>query len=122
MLAFNGRVNGKPAILAHIYGTQPAPTSTVLPFLLRGSHGTYGTTMEASLPQATGSWGYVTGLRMSLRRRFSYRGKSHNYLSAGCPAPAGFPAAAFPLARTSFAFAGGLTLVSVLNQSCRARG
>ncbi len=27
VLAFNGRLGGKPAILAHIYGTQPAPTS-----------------------------------------------------------------------------------------------
>jgi hypothetical protein len=122
VLAFNGRIHGKPAILAHIYGTQPAPTSTVLPFLLRNGHGTYGTTLEASLPQATGSWGYVTGLRMNLRRSFTYRGKSHSYLSAGCPAPAGVRAAAFPLARTSFAFAGSLTLVSVLNQSCRAQG
>ena len=122
VLAFNGRVHGKPAILAHIYGTQPAPTSTVLPFLLRGARGTYGTTLEASLPRATGSWGYVTGLRMNLRRRFSYRGRSRSYLSAGCPAPAGFPSAAFPLARTSFAFAGGLTLVSVLNRTCRAQG
>ncbi len=122
VLAFNGRINGKAAILAHIYGTQPAPTSTVLPFLLRNGHGTYGTTLEASLPQATGSWGYVTGLRMSLRRRFTYRGKSHSYLSAGCPAPAGFRVAAFPLARTSFAFAGSLTLVSVLNQTCQAQG
>jgi DNA-binding beta-propeller fold protein YncE len=122
VLAFNGRVNGKPAILAHIYGTQPAPTSTVLPFLLRNAHGTYGTTLEASLPQATGSWGYVTGLRMNLRRRFTYRGRSHSYLSAGCPAPAGFHAAEFPLARTSFDFAGSLTLVSVLNRTCRARG
>jgi DNA-binding beta-propeller fold protein YncE len=122
VLAFNGKVNGKPAILAHIYGTDPAPTSTVLPFLLRGGHGAYGTTLEASLPQATGSWGYVTGLRMSLRRRFSYRGKSRSFLSAGCPAPAGFPSASFPLAKTSFAFAGDLMLDAVLNRTCRARG
>jgi DNA-binding beta-propeller fold protein YncE len=122
VLAFNGRVNGKPAILAHIYGTQPAPTSTVLPFVLGSAHGTYGTVLEASLPQATGSWGYVTGLRMNLRRRFSSHGKARSYLSAGCPAPAGFPSAAFPLARTSFSFSGGLTLVSVLNRTCRAQG
>jgi DNA-binding beta-propeller fold protein YncE len=122
VLAFNGRVNGKPAILAHIYGTQPAPTSAVLPFLLSDSHGTYGTTLEASLPQATGSWGYVTGLKMSLRRRFSYRGKARSFLSAGCPAPAGFPSAVFPLARTSFVFAGGPNLVSVLNRTCTAKG
>lgn len=122
VLAFNGRLHGKPAILAHIYGTQPAPTSTVLPFLINDSRGTYGTVLEASLPQATGDWGYVTGLKMNLRRHFSYRGRGRSYLSAGCPAPAGFSKAAFPLARTSFDFVGGLTLVSILNRSCQTRG
>jgi DNA-binding beta-propeller fold protein YncE len=122
VLAFNGRLHGKPAILAHIYGTQPVPTSYVLPFSIGDSRGTYGTVLEASLPHATGDWGYVTGLEMKLRRSFSYRGKRRSYLSAGCPAPAGFPGAVFPLARTSFAFAGGMTLVSVLNRSCRAKG
>jgi len=121
VLAFNGKVDGRPAILAHIYGTQPVPTSIVLPFLLRGGHGAYGTTLEASLPQATGNWGYVTGLRMNLRRRFSYHGKSRSFLTAGCPAPAGFPSASFPLAKTKFSFAGGLTFEPVLNRTCRAR-
>jgi hypothetical protein len=122
VLVFNGRLHGKPTLFAHIYGTQPAPTSNVLPFAIRDSHGTYGTVLEASLPQATGNWGYVTGLRMTLRRRFSYRGKARSFLSAGCPAPAGFPGAVFPLARTSFDFAGGLSLVSVLSKSCTAKG
>jgi len=122
VLAFNGRLRGRPAIFAHIYGTEPAPTSTVLPFLIKGAHGTYGTVLEASLPQATGNWGYVTGLKMNLRRSFRYRGKGRSYLSAGCPAPAGFPSAAFPLARTTFDFSGGPTLVSILNRSCRAKG
>ncbi len=122
VLAFNGRLHGKPAILAHIYGTQPVPTSYVLPFSIRDSRGTYGTVLETSFPHATGNWGYVTGLEMKLRRSFRYRGKQRSYLSAGCPAPAGFPGAAFPLARTSFAFAGGMTLVSVLNRSCKAKG
>jgi hypothetical protein len=94
----------------------------VLPFILSKSHGTYGTTLEASLPQATGNWGYVTGLRMSLRRSFSYRGHSRSFLSAGCPAPPGFPSASFPLAKTSFAFAGNLTIKAVLTRSCKARG
>jgi hypothetical protein len=122
VLAFNGRLHGKPAILAHIYGTQPAPTSYVLPFAIRDSHGTYGTVLAASLPQATGEWGYVTGLKMTLRRSFRYHGRRHSYLSAGCPAPAGFPGAVFPLARTRFAFAGDLTVTSVLNRSCTATG
>jgi hypothetical protein len=125
VLAFNGRVHGRPAILAHIYGTQPAPTSYVLPFLIgssRGTGGTYGTVLKTSLPQATGDWGYVTGLKMTLRRNFRYHGVQHSYLSAGCPAPRGFPGAVFPLARTSFDFAGGMTVVSVLNRSCKAYG
>ncbi len=122
VLAFNGRLHGKPAIFAHIYGTRPAPTSYVLPFSIRESHGTYGTVLETSLPHATGNWGYVTGLEMNLRRSFRSHGKRRSYLSAGCPAPAGFPGAVFPLARTSFAFAGGMTLVSILNRSCKAKG
>ena len=121
VLAFNGRMQGKPVILAHIYGTQPVPTSYVLPFLISESRGTYGTVLEASLPQATGNWGYVTGLRMNLRRRFSANGKRRSYLSAGCPAPPGFPSVVFPLARTSFDFAGGMTLVSILSRNCKAR-
>lgn len=122
VLAFNGHLHGKPAILAHIYGTQPIPTSYVLPFSIGDSAGTYGTVLETSLPSATGNWGYVTGLEMTLHRSFRYQGKRRSYLSAGCPAPAGFPGAAFPLARTSFAFAGGMKLVSVLNRSCKAKG
>jgi hypothetical protein len=122
VLAFNGRVDGKPAILAHIYGTQPAPTSYVLPFLIRSRHGTYGNVLEASLPQATGNWGYVTGLKMNLHRTFRHRGARRSYLSAGCPAAPGFPAAVFPLARTRFSFAGGMSLSAVLERNCRARG
>jgi DNA-binding beta-propeller fold protein YncE len=122
ILAFNGRVHGKPAILAHIYGTEPAPTSYVLPFLIRSTHGTYGNVLETSLPQATGNWGYVTGLRMNLHRTFRQGGARRSYLSAGCPAPPGFSAAVFPLARTEFAFAGGMKLATVLERDCRARG
>lgn len=122
VLAFNGRIHGQPAILAHIYGTQPAPTSYVLPFLIHSAHGTYGNVLEASLPQATGNWGYVTGLRMNLHRTFERAGVQRSYLSAGCPAPSGFSAAVFPLARTRFSFAGGMNLSTVLERDCRTRG
>jgi hypothetical protein len=112
VLAFNGRLRGQPAIFAHIYGTEPVPTSYVLPFLIKPAHGTYGTVLEASLPHITGEWGYVTGVSLNLQRRF---------LAAACPAPAGFSGAVFPLLRTSFGFAGGLKLTSTLNRSCKVR-
>lgn len=122
ILAFNGRLRGHPAVLAHIYGKQPVPTSIVLPFSITSTPGTFGTLLSADLPDVTGDWGYVTGLSMTLKRQFSVRGKKRSYVSAGCPAPEGFRQVIFPLARTSFSFAGGITLTSTLTRSCRVRG
>jgi len=112
VLAFNGKLNGKPAILAHIYGTEPVPTSYVLPFLIGTAKGTYGTVLAASLPNVTGEWGYVTGVSLSFDK---------SYLAAACPAPKGFSGASFPLLRTRFSFAAGPTLTSTLNRSCKVR-
>jgi hypothetical protein len=114
VLAFNGKIGGRPAIFAHIYGTKPVPTSYVLPFLIKSSAGTYGTILEASLPKVTGEWGFVTGISITLDRQ--------GFLSAGCPAPKGFGTAVFPLMRTSFGFQGGLELNSTLTRSCKAKG
>ncbi|MFL5902062.1 MAG: hypothetical protein ACJ75S_12810, partial [Solirubrobacterales bacterium] len=121
-LAFNGRLRGRPAIFAHIYGTTPAPTSYTLPFTIHKAHGTYGTLLEADLPHVTGEWGNITSMSMTLHRTFAFHGRTRSYLSAGCPAPAGFPGATFPLARTTFAFDGGLSLKTTLNRSCKAKG
>jgi hypothetical protein len=121
VLAFAGVERGRPVLLAHVYGTDPIPTSYTLPFTIGSSRGTFGTSLTASLPRVTSDWGFVTGIDLRLDRRFSYRGSRHGYLSAGCPAPPGFPGAVFPLMRASFAFAGGPTLSSVLSRSCKAR-
>jgi hypothetical protein len=121
VFAFNGSFHGRPAILAHVYGTQPAPVSYTLPFLVSHTKGTFGTLLSAALPEVTSEWGYVTGLSMTLGRRFTYRGRPRSYLSADCPAPPGFPGAVFPLVRASFGFA-GRTITSTLRRSCGARG
>lgn len=111
VLAFVGREGGRPVLLAHVYGTDPVPTSYTLPFRIGHSRGTYGTVLTASLPQVTSDWGFVTGIELKL---------DPNFVSAGCPAAAGFPGAVFPLLHASFVFA-GLTLSSTLERSCRAR-
>lgn len=121
VLAFNGVMNGRPAIFAHIYGRKPVPTSYVLPFQVRRTSGTYGTVLEATFPEVTGEWGYVTGLTMSLHRRFSFRGRTHGYLSAGCPAAKGFTKAIFPLARTNFEFDDDVEVSTTLNRTCTVR-
>jgi hypothetical protein len=118
--AFNGVADGHPAILAHVFGTNPVPTSFTLPFLIKRGRGTFATTLVASLPQVTSNSGFITGLEMTLHRNYSYRGHRYSYLSAGCPAPAGFPGAVFPLARASFGFQ-GKTLSQTLTRNCKAR-
>jgi hypothetical protein len=122
IFAFNGTYEGHPAILAHVYGTKPVPTSYTIPFVISSTKGTFATVLTASLPQVTSDWGYVTGLTMTLGRNFRSHGQDHSYLSAGCPAPKGFPGAVFPLAKAGFAFGGHKTLSSTLTRNCTARG
>jgi hypothetical protein len=120
MYAFNSRLHGRPAILAHVYGTKPAPVSYTIPFEVRKTKGTYGLVLSAAFPQVNSRQGYVSGLSLDLGRSFSYRGKRQSYLSAGCPAPKGFNSAIFPFARASFVFK-SRTLTSTLIRNCQAR-
>jgi hypothetical protein len=122
ILAFNGTYHGKPAILAHVFGTEPVPTSFTLPFLMTSLKGTYGTLLSASLPNTAGTSGYITGLSLELGRNFTAGGSSHSFISAGCPAPKGFPGASFPFVHAAFAFAGGEKVSSTVTRNCQALG
>jgi hypothetical protein len=121
VLAFNAIVEGQTAILAHVYGTEPAPITRILVFHIRRSAGTYGTVLTASVPESVNQWGYLTHFSLNLHRSFAFRGRRRSYLSAACPAPAGFPGATFPFARAAMSFADGRTLASTLTRSCRVR-
>lgn len=123
LLVFNGLSKGKSVLLGQIYAPRPFATSFVIPFeMQRLRHGPYGTALTAFLPEALGSWGYVTAIELTLSRRYTYRGRRHSYVSAGCPAPKGFGKASFPLTRTSFSFAGGRRITSTLTRQCGVRG
>jgi hypothetical protein len=118
VVAFNGTLHGDHVIFAHIYGTVPLPQSNVLAFKLSRANGTYRTTLTAELPRVAAEWGYVSGVSLSLKRTFMYRGRTRSFLSAGCPAPAGFPGATFTFARASFGFEDGRTLTANMTRSC----
>jgi hypothetical protein len=123
LLAFNGRRGGRPVLFAHIYSPYPFATSFVIVFQIKKLRsGDFGTALTARLPQALGSWGKLTGIELRLERRYTSGGEARSYLSAGCPAPKGFPSANFALARTSFGFAGGPDLSGTLTRICHARG
>jgi hypothetical protein len=123
LLVFNSTQRAKPVLYGHIYSAKPFATSFVIVFAVqRLGKGTYGTALDAPLPEAMEAWGTLTGLQMTLSRNFRAEGEPHSFISSGCPAPKGFGAVPFPLARASFAFAGGEELTSTLSGTCRARG
>jgi hypothetical protein len=121
LYAFNGIVHGRPAILAHVYGTHPIPTSFTLVFEVKPSRGTFGTVLRADLPEVAGDSGYITGLSLNLGKTVRSHGKSRSYLSASCPAPKGFSGAVFPFAKASFDF-GKRSVNSTLTRNCKVGG
>lgn len=122
MTAFNGTEDGHPVIFAHVYGTDPVPTSFTLPLRISRAKGRFGTVLSASLPGVTSEVAVVKGISLTLQRRYRYRGERRSYLSATCPAPKGFPGALYPLARVRFSFEGGPSVGSTIVRSCRVRG
>lgn len=121
LLAFNGRRGGKPVLYGQIYAPRPFATSFVIVFAIKKAKGVFGTVLDASLPPSLRSWGNLTGIELRLSRRYTSGGKHRSYISAGCPAPKGFPGASFPFARASFGFEGGPVVSSTLTRSCRAK-
>ena len=122
LLVFNGRRAGKPVLFAHIYTTIPFATSFVITFALEHiDKGVYGTELSASLPGALGSWGFVDRIKLTLRRKYTYRGKQRSYFNAGCPAPAGTRTTTFPLALASFDFDEGEEISLTVTKSCRVK-
>ena len=123
LLLFNGVFKGHHALLGQIYSAHPFATSFVIPFQIQEKRkGRYGLALTAKLPEALISWGRVTGLSMNLQRRYSWGGKRRSFAEAGCPAPKGFGAALFTLARTTFSFAGHRRITQTLTGHCGVRG
>ena len=121
LLIFNGKRRGKPVLLVHIFTSNPFFSSFVLVFAIEKiPHGTYGTELSASLPEALGSWGYVDRIKLTLKRKYSYNGKQLSYFNSACPAPKGVRRIVFPLARASFDFAAGLNLTTKVEKACAA--
>lgn len=122
MLVFNAkRSGGQRRILAQVYGSRP-PSAFVLTFKVLQQAGEFGTVIRTTLPQTARQWAYVTHFDMRLRRVYTYRGQKHSYVSAGCPAPEGFPGAIYNFARANFRFAEGLRVTSTLVRDCDVRG
>ena len=118
MLVFHAkRKGGQRRLLAQVYGSKP-PSAFVLNFKIAEEPGEFGTVIQTSLPPSASKWAYVTHFDMTLQRIYTYRGKEHSYVSAGCAAPAGFPGAVYAFARAEFGFAEGENVATTLVRDC----
>jgi hypothetical protein len=118
ILAFNGLEHGHRVIYAHIYGTQPVPTSLTLPLRISPGSDRFGTVLRATLPDVSSDIAFVTAISLRLHRTYAYRGRRHSFLSASCPAPAGATIAAYTLLRAGFDFATPPDISDSLVRSC----
>jgi len=122
LLAFNGKLNGRPAVLAQVSSGAPLPLTYVIAFEVKKVGGTFATELAATLPPIASEYGYISAFSIALSRQYESHGKSKSFASASCPAPAGFPGAAFPFIKASYEFADGRTLGAKLIRDCKVRG
>jgi hypothetical protein len=97
------------------------PITRILVFHIHRKAGTFGTVLDAQLPESVNHYGYVIRVALLIFRRYVFHGQPRSYLSAACAAPAGFSAASFPFVRTSMTFEDGRRLSSTLTRRCRVR-
>jgi hypothetical protein len=122
ILAFNGRAQGRPTILMHVYGTNPVEATVVLTFkITHNKSGAFGTTLFTRIPKIASDLGYVTNIELSFGRKYRDGGTQRSFISARCAAPEGFHGALFPLARGAFAFANDQRLTVTLTRECDVR-
>jgi hypothetical protein len=119
LLIFNGTQHGRPVLLAHIYTSHPFATSFVIPFHIHKiDKGPYGSELSASLPEALGSWGFVNRIKLTLKRKYTYRGRHLSYFNAGCPALAGTQRTSYHLAYATFSFAAHTRIGVDVQKAC----
>jgi hypothetical protein len=119
ILIFNGREKGRAVLFAHIFTAYPFASSFVIRFSIEKiNSGAYGTQLSASLPSTLGDWGYVDRIKLTLKRKYRYRGRQLSYFNAGCPAIEGADRATFHLADALFAFSGNVKIGLRVDKSC----
>jgi len=122
VLVFNSSDREGPGMVLHLYGTTPARAAFVLPFeIARQPKGQFGTVFSAKIPTLASDLGYVTEIELTIGRKYRYAGKQRSFLSASCPAPAGFSGAPYQLAKATFTFPEGEQLTSRLPSDCKVR-
>jgi hypothetical protein len=87
ILLFNGGVHSDTTLLfIHTYVNVPAPTAVIATVKITRVHrGHYGTHTVSEVPAIAGGSGSVIKFKLTIGRKFTYKGKRESYLTASCP-------------------------------------
>lgn len=122
IIAFNSRLQGKPALMLHMFAAVPVRFTLVVPLRIgRSDKGEFGTVLRAKIPRIGGDLGSVTEIELNIERRYSFGGQRRSYASAACSAPSGLGFAFFTFARARLRFAGHREIRTSLVRDCLVR-
>ncbi len=84
---FNGpRKHGNPTVLAHAYLSYPAPATYIVPVeIQKVRKGRYGFKTVAEIPKIAGGSGIPLYGRLTIGRRWTFKGRRLSFANAGCP-------------------------------------
>jgi hypothetical protein len=84
---FNGpRKNGNPTVLGHAHLDIPAPTTYVVPIEIEKIRkGRYGFRTIANFPKIANYYGSPTYGRLTIGRKWTYKGRQLSFANAHCP-------------------------------------
>ncbi len=87
IVLFNGGVHGSTTLLfVHAYVDVPAPTAVIATVKIARIHrGHYGIHTVAQVPAIAGGAGSVISFKLTIGRKFTYKGRKESYLTASCP-------------------------------------
>jgi hypothetical protein len=87
IVLFNGGVHaGSTLLFVHAYVAVPVPTAVVATARIsRIQRGHYGIHTVSQIPAIASGAGSVTRFKLTIDRRFTYRGRRESYLTASCP-------------------------------------
>lgn len=78
--------NGNPVVLAHAHLTVPAPTTFVVPIeIQKVNAGRYGFKTVAKIPKIAGGAGIPLYARITVNRKWKFKGETLSFANAGCP-------------------------------------
>jgi hypothetical protein len=78
--------DGNATVLAHAYLSVPAPTTYIVPVEIEKVHnGPFGFRTTATIPKIAGGAGIPLEGRLTIGKKWTYKGKKLSYANASCP-------------------------------------